>query len=331
MRNTFQLKLTYIPILLCALLSLVKCDLSAQNFRLDWVHGMGSDVQNTFIPPPEPPPVMEAGRHICVDVTGNVYVAGVFTDEVDFDPSAGIALLVTDLFTPYISKYDINGNYLWAKAFPAEFSDIAVDTFGNLFITGSFFGAVDFDLSADTVIISSVSQNTAVGYTVKYDTDGNYLWTSVIQGGMHVYPQALVVSENGNVNLTGMYYGVTDFDPSVNSTILSPEVIGNSEVFITQYAADGTLNWAGSVGGIYAETSRDIDIDSENNLYLLGDFHGIVDFDPSPAIATLTAATSGNPDIFIARYDSNGNYIHAGQITGSGTTFASSIAVDQNS
>ncbi len=61
-------------------------------------------------------------------------------------------------------------------------------------------------------------------------------------------------------------------------------------------------------------TSRPADmvIDNAGNYYITGAFTGILDMDPGPAIHTISGA--GNDDMFIAKYDGNGNYIWAKSI-----------------
>lgn len=53
----------------------------------------------------------------------------------------------------------------------------------------------------------------------------------------------------------------------------------------------------------------DMVIDNAGNYYITGSFTGVLDMDPGPASYTL--ASNGNYDMFIAKYDGNGNYIWA--------------------
>lgn len=56
----------------------------------------------------------------------------------------------------------------------------------------------------------------------------------------------------------------------------------------------------------------DIAIDNAGNYYITGSFHGTLDMDPGPATQTISAG--GNYDMFIAKYDGDGNYIWAKSI-----------------
>ena len=92
------------------------------------------------------------GNSIKTDVLGNIYTTGHFSGIVDFNPGAGtftinsVPSLNNDI---YISKLDIDGNYIWAKAFGGIGNEtglsIAVDLFGNVYACGIFSTTADFE------------------------------------------------------------------------------------------------------------------------------------------------------------------------------------------
>ena len=67
-------------------------------------------------------------------------------------------------------------------------------------------------------------------------------------------------------------------------------------------------------------------MDGSGNVYTTGNFMDIVDFDHEPGTAELTSA--GNPDVFISKLDSSGNYVWAKRIGGTDSDNGRSIAVD---
>src|SRR5688572_18752262 len=82
--------------------------------------------------------------------------------------------------------------------------------------------------------------------------------------------------------------------------------------------AQDNLEWANYAtnktryGGIHE--GKFIAVDAAKNIYVLGSLSGDGDYDPSAATAILT--TTGDNDIFIARYDSSGNYLGATTLEG---------------
>ncbi|MCB0855701.1 MAG: hypothetical protein KDD63_25940, partial [Bacteroidetes bacterium] len=81
-------------------------------------------------------------------------------------------------------------------------------------------------------------------------------------------------------------------------------------------------------GGTGNERSNHILLDPSGNYYLTGFFQGTVDFDPSGTTQNLTS--SGNGDIFLAKYDPLGNYLWAISMGSSEFDEGKSIALDNN-
>lgn len=85
--------------------------------------------------------------------------------------------------------------------------------------------------------------------------------------------------------------------------------------------------WAEGLGGTGDDSNRDLALNSQGNVYITGTFQGTnIDFDPGPGTAYLSSA--GGLDIFIAKYDSYGNYLWAKHMGGSGNDYGARIAVD---
>ncbi len=85
--------------------------------------------------------------------------------------------------------------------------------------------------------------------------------------------------------------------------------------------------WAKSVGAAGEQSCMDMAVDSQGNLYLIGNISGSnIDFDPGEGIALLSS--SGGVDIFFAKYDSLGNYLWAKSIGGTNDDIGARIALD---
>src|SRR4051812_3012454 len=129
------MKNLYVTVLLIALCAF-SYQVHSQNFA--WakkIGGLGSD----------------QSRDITLDANGNIYTTGAFTTTVDFDPGPGIFNLTPHGFQSdiFLSKLDASGNLVWARAFGGMNNDygmsVAVDVFGNVYMTGSFHDSADFD------------------------------------------------------------------------------------------------------------------------------------------------------------------------------------------
>ena len=270
----------------------------------------------------------DAGIAIAVDATGNAYVTGVFAGTVDFDAGAGTTNL--SVGSAFLTKYDATGNFVWAKSFTPVTSGsslpyaIAVDGSSNVFVTGTLSGTVDFDGSAATANLTSNGLSDV--YFVRYDAAGNFGWAKNIGGSSGDNANGITMDAAGNVYVTGTFRGTVDFDAGAGSADLTS--FGGYDIFITRYDALGNYIWAKNIGNPGTDATLGVATDQTNNLYITGHFYGMVDFDPGAGVGSLTS--TGNSDMYIAKYDLSGNYVWAKGMGGSGTDASNNITVNGN-
>jgi len=94
---------------------------------------------------------------------------------------------------------------------------------------------------------------------------------------------------------------------------------------VTLFSQTPNLSWINSIGGTLGDEVSTIACDASGNCYIAGYFGSVVDFDPSPATAALTG---GNKDIFIAKYNSLGQYQWAKRLASTSTDQATKILID---
>lgn len=97
--------------------------------------------------------------------------------------------------------------------------------------------------------------------------------------------------------------------------------------FTYAFTPTPVFSWAKKCSGSSQELGTSIVPDGSGNTYVVGYFGGTVDFDPGPATVNLIS-TGGTDDIFIAKYDFNGNYVWAKKFGNAGTDRALSVATD---
>lgn len=273
--------------------------------------------------------VSDEGLSITVDAVGNTYTTGYFQGIVDFDPGPATYNLTsgwnTDIF---VLKLDSSGNFLWAKSFgggPEERgTSITVDTTGNVYITGSFKGTVDFDPGAATNNLTATG--TADVFILKLDTSGNFIWAKSIGGNSIVNATSISIDTLGNVYTVGLFLGTADFDPGAASTNLTSA--GMADIFVVKLDASGNLIWVKSFGGSSHDVGFSITVDAHGSVYTTGTFEGTADFDPGPATFNLTSV--GLTDFYILKLDSSGIFMWATSFGTNLQDFALSINHDDS-
>lgn len=88
------------------------------------------------------------------------------------------------------------------------------------------------------------------------------------------------------------------------------------------------LNWAKATAGTNQQYVNSIAVDQAGNVYSTGEFWGNTDFDPNAGSSVITS--QGNADIFVQKYDSNGNLLWAVGIGSTGEDVGTAIDIDQN-
>ena len=266
----------------------------------------------------------DVGNSITIDSVGNVHIAGSFFGVLDFDPGPGTFTLSSGVF---VAEYDANGNCMWARSLPSNgFHDalsVKVDALGNTYVTGFYQGTMNFDFGANTYTINGGNQSI---FLAKYDKLGNYKWAKSIGIAGYCEGHEICLDENRNIYLTGTHSGTTDFDPGPSTSTITPAGFG--DVFFAKYDSLGNYLWAKSIGNNGWQESYTIVTDKNKSIYLSGYYTGAMDFDPSSGAATMSTTASG-PDIFLAKYDSIGNYVWAKSIGSNGYDFGNSLFIDQ--
>ena len=92
------------------------------------------------------------------------------------------------------------------------------------------------------------------------------------------------------------------------------------------FAQQANFEWAKQMGSPYTDNGQSITVDAHGNVYTVGYFYGIVDFDPGTSVYNLSA--NGSTDTFIQKLDSNGNFLWAKNIEGSDQNHGNSIVLD---
>jgi Secretion system C-terminal sorting domain len=282
---------------------------------------------------------------IDIDKKKNLYIAGMFCGAIDFDPSPTTASIITQpCGHGYILKLDSLGNFKWVNEFGANGSFIRVNSvsantsgyvyFGGYFDTSNgqpiYFG------SWPSYIATFTTTTGPNGFVCKLDTAGNIIWAKQHTGMIGTAGSAVfsvVTNTLGDVYMTGNFKGVTDFDPGVSTyTLPYYPTNGNDDIFISKLDINGSFLWAKAIDRMvpatYWNSGRDIILDNFENVYTVGCFRDIVDFDPGPA--TYTLASGGVHDGYILKLDLSGNFIWVKTLNGPAYDDCKSIAFDNS-
>ncbi|UCF04204.1 MAG: hypothetical protein JSV33_09645 [bacterium] len=232
------------------------------------------------------------GHSVACDGSGNVVVTGYFNGRVDFGGGSLGSAGNNDIF---LAQFDADGNHLWSKRFgdssPQSCNSVACNESGNIVIAGQFNGTVDFGGGPLT------SAGGGENFLAKFDVNGNHLWSTRFAGDRQLDNPNVAFSGSGNVMVTGSFEGTVDFGGGPLTSV------GNMDIFLVQYDANGNHIWSRRFGEAQSQYGYDVACDVPGNVVAAGSFEGTVDFGGGP----LTC--EGHSDIYLVKFDSNGNHV----------------------
>lgn len=208
-------------------------------------------------------------------------------------PGSAITLTCIGDNNIFLAKYALDGNLLWARSAGYVYSDkglsVANDAAGNVFICGYFTDSTKFN---GTVIPGYGGRDI---YVAKYDASGTFQWIQKAGSPGRDEAKAVKCDAAGNVYICGMYSNNALFG---TQTFTCPP--GYFESFLAKYDTNGNLQWVKKGGGDFDDVAWGLTIDSQNKIYIAGEFIGYGVF------GALNVTTAGAADIFVACYDANG-------------------------
>ena len=152
-------------------------------------------------------------------------------------------------------------------------NDIAIDNYGNIYITGYF---------RETVIFGSDSL-TCIGeqdiFVAKLDTNGNWEWATQAGGTGWDGGNSIVIDNYGNSYVTGYFSETAIFSSdSLSSTGSSLTSVDAEDIFVAKLDTDGKWEWAVQAGGNEMDMSHGIAIDDSCNIFITGRYYDSITF-----------------------------------------------------
>ncbi|WP_341226701.1 SBBP repeat-containing protein [uncultured Arcticibacterium sp.] len=189
-------------------------------------------------------------------------------------------------------------------------NSVAVDGSGNVYIVGTFQGTASF---SGATITSAGSFDV---FIAKYSSSGTLQWLRSAGGISHDYAHSIALDASGNVYISGHFYDMATFGGSN----ISGE--GGYDIFMAKYNSSGSYLWVQSAGGTSNDYCRSLAVNISGDVCVSGYFYGTANF------AGSNINSEGSADIYVAKYDSNGNFLWVRSAGGTSNDYSFSTAID---
>ncbi|MES2764753.1 MAG: SBBP repeat-containing protein [Bacteroidota bacterium] len=261
------------------------------------------------------------------DNDGNLYITGRMTS-----PSATFGTFVLNgkgAEDVFIAKYDKSGNVIWARSAGGDSLDesysIVYDKIGNIYITGIFKSP---SITFGNITLLNEWPGKENIFVAKYDINGNVIWAkSAGSNGVDIAFNA-AVDNVGNIYITGYFKSQTI---TFGNFILKRDTTSadNHNMFLVKYDINGNVQWAHSADESSGSVAQNVTTDTFGNIYVTGYFKNT-----SIVFDTITLQSRGKNDLFIVKYDSNGQVKWAKSAGGNSKEtsmiFSRGITADKN-
>ncbi len=267
---------------------------------------------------------------IATDLTGNIYVTGLFLDSLlIFGMDTLIGDLTHDMF--YLVKYDSSGNVIYTRGAIGEGygQGITTDALGNIYTTG-YFGGQSIIFGSDTLFNNSSSYYNL--FTVKYNSSGVVQWVRGAQGEGHFTEGTSIATDTfGNVFISGIStspYLIFGSDTLNMST--------NGDIFIVKYDTSGNVIFAKtaihSLNSAVSTACSSLCTDMAGNAYIAGITSNIYSLSQPTSITfdAITLVDSVTSFSFIVKYSSSGSALWARKPNGTGNWSSSGYSIASN-
>ena len=243
----------------------------------------------------------EYGESIAVDSIGNAYVSGTFCYDLTLGAISLENIGICDIF---LAKMAPNGYWYWAiqmgggdSRTVSQFHTVSIANNGDIFVGGYS--------NASSLILGSITEynshpGTSQIVIAKSSSNGEWLWGQMIGGEQLDYSKSVHTTPDGGIIVAG---GFNSTSINFGTHSIFNENESQFDAFIAKSDSDGNWIWAKSVGGSELDEIKDMYVDGDGIITVIGNYDGLIEF------GDYTLQSTADDNVFISTlYSTNGTW-----------------------
>lgn len=281
------------------------------------------------------------GVSVKIDSVGDVYslginvLAGVTFYNANGTTGGSLSFTGSTTEATWLAKWNSSGTFQWALRFVvndmnSSIGDLSIDSNANLYVSSAYNATMTLRNTADTVVATLSNAGSYDAFIASYTSAGAYRWHARIIGTGSSDLIAHTGSSNGDQYALGWYTGTVTIYTSGEASSNTLTNSGSYDLFLVKYSSTGVLQWSTRIASVNNDISYMPSVDPSGNVYVTGRYEGTCTFFNVGGGIGATLSNITSPDIFIAKYTTNGQLIWATRIAGTGGDYEGAMVADRN-
>ena len=234
-----------------------------------------------------------------IDSENNLVIAGSYRVSLNIEDTTFQSTQSSKAL--FMAKFSPEGDLKWIKHLTGgglkEIVDIKIDRNNQIWLLGYFEQSLNIGLKNFQAI------GRTDGFLLQIDPNGLFVQGTSFGGGGDVRPAKLEIHPTGSLIVGGTFNKLL----SISSTTIEANTDDNDLFLASFFAPNLSINWLKKAGGVLDKYLADLKIDQKGDILLFGHLIGVMQLDATKIIQSLT----GNEDLFLAKYDFEGNALRA--------------------
>jgi hypothetical protein len=256
----------------------------------------------------------------------NIYVSGYVSESPVFD---SIVYPVDVLYQYFLAQYSIDNNFQWVifsdPPTQVQLFSMTIDKENYIYLAGLYYYG-PFYFNEDSLRYVDYYE----ALLVKMNLDGNIIWAVSGTGQSFDQIYSVTADNQSNIIIAGTFKDSVCFNSANGDTSIylvnryqyntfpgtEPDS-SDEQLMLLKYSSEGKLLWAKHFSSQYSYTIRGLDTDSDDNIYLMGNFGYELNFhDTIGGKDPTKLTTKGMADVFVAKLSPAGDLIWNRQFGG---------------